>query len=81
MRCVSSSFCFLSLTLIINTNYNALKIVEGPEIQKELTSITGQKTVPFIFINGHFIGGNSDLQDLVQKGKITSTSFIKEGKL
>jgi glutaredoxin 3 len=35
---------------------------DGPTIQEHLLAMTGQKTVPCIFIGGKFIGGNSDLQ-------------------
>jgi glutaredoxin 3 len=34
----------------------------GKAIQKVLRDITGQTTVPNIFIDGKHIGGNSDLQ-------------------
>ncbi|ODQ47959.1 hypothetical protein PICMEDRAFT_32504 [Pichia membranifaciens NRRL Y-2026] len=37
---------------------------EGSEIQDALAKITGQRTVPNVFINGKHIGGNSDLQSL-----------------
>lgn len=37
---------------------------DGDEIQQALAQITGQRTVPNIFIKGKHIGGNSDLQAL-----------------
>lgn len=40
------------------------KIEDGDDIQNALAKITGQRTVPNIFINGKHIGGNSDLQAL-----------------
>lgn len=39
-------------------------IDNGDEIQNILAKITGQRTVPNIFINEKHIGGNSDLQAL-----------------
>ena len=45
-------------------------LANGAEIQNELLSQTGQKTVPNIFIAGAHIGGNSDLQQLYQNGKL-----------
>lgn len=39
-------------------------IDNGDEIQNALAKITGQRTVPNIFINQKHIGGNSDLQAL-----------------
>ena len=39
---------------------------DGSMIQQELFTLTGQKTVPNIFIGGTPIGGNSELQALHQ---------------
>lgn len=38
------------------------EVADGAEIQQALHEITGQKTVPNVFIAGKHIGGNSDLQ-------------------
>lgn len=35
---------------------------DGSAIQESLADITGQRTVPNIFINKEHIGGNSELQ-------------------
>ncbi len=35
---------------------------DGSELQNALYEITGQRTVPNVFINKDHIGGNSDLQ-------------------
>ena len=35
-----------------------------------LFELTGQETVPNIFIGGKHIGGNSDLQDGLKKGSV-----------
>lgn len=37
---------------------------DGPVIQGELLRLSGQRTVPNIFIGGAHIGGNSDLQQI-----------------
>ncbi|KAL7276753.1 Glutaredoxin [Rhizina undulata] len=37
-------------------------IDDGTELQEALREISGQKTVPNIYINKKHIGGNSDLQ-------------------
>ncbi|ODV84208.1 hypothetical protein CANARDRAFT_69088 [[Candida] arabinofermentans NRRL YB-2248] len=50
---------------------------DGDEIQDALYSITGQRTVPSIFIGGKHIGGNSDLQAL---GKSALAAKLKEAK-
>lgn len=43
---------------------------EGSEIQSYLRELTGQSTVPNIFIGGKHIGGNSDLQELKLSGEL-----------
>lgn len=37
---------------------------DGPKLQAELLRLTGQRTVPNIFVGGTHVGGNSDLQAL-----------------
>jgi len=44
----------------------------GKDIQKALQKITGQKTVPNIFINGKHFGGCDELEDAVEKGTAES---------
>lgn len=46
------------------------RVKNGLTLQRGLTDITGQKTVPNIFINGKHIGGNSDLQKLARGGRL-----------
>ncbi|ABN67260.1 Glutaredoxin, partial [Scheffersomyces stipitis CBS 6054] len=53
---------FKLVELDINSN--------GSEIQRGLQELTGQRTVPNVFINGKHIGGNSDLQALNSSGKL-----------
>lgn len=43
---------------------------DGSEIQEALYELTGQKTVPNVFIGGQHIGGNSDVQELKIAGKL-----------
>lgn len=42
----------------------------GSEIQDALEEISGQKTVPNVYINGKHIGGNSDLETLKKNDKL-----------
>lgn len=37
------------------------KSTDGPEIRKELTGVTRQRTVPYVFSHGNFIGGFTEL--------------------
>lgn len=43
---------------------------DGDAIQEAVTELTGQKTIPNIFIGGEHIGGNDDLQKLKREGKL-----------
>ncbi|CAB9501463.1 Glutaredoxin-2, mitochondrial [Seminavis robusta] len=42
----------------------------GPAIQDALLEITGQRTVPNVFVKGTHIGGNDDTQLAAKMGKI-----------
>ncbi|KAJ5500356.1 hypothetical protein LT330_002181 [Penicillium expansum] len=60
-------YCDSSKKLLdsLDTKYTALELdleEEGAAIQSALAEISGQRTVPNIFINKKHIGGNSDLQ-------------------
>ncbi|KAH0548266.1 hypothetical protein GP486_008031 [Trichoglossum hirsutum] len=56
LREKGASFHVVELDQVANV------IDDGPEIQAALAELTGQRTVPNIFINKKHIGGNSDLQ-------------------
>lgn len=45
---------------------------DGADIQAALAELTGQKTVPNVFIKGEHIGGNSDVQALKSQDKLES---------
>lgn len=61
---------------LMNSLTSDYKVVElntltnGSAIQTALKEMTGQSTVPNIFINRKHIGGNSDLQSLNSAGKL-----------
>lgn len=42
---------------------------DGDDIQSALHKMTGQRTVPNVFIGQVHIGGNSDLEAVVKNGK------------
>ncbi|KAH3674862.1 hypothetical protein WICMUC_003065 [Wickerhamomyces mucosus] len=46
------------------------QIDDGADIQDALRELTGQRTVPSIFIDGKHIGGDSDLQSLKSTGEL-----------
>ncbi|UNI17783.1 Glutaredoxin [Purpureocillium takamizusanense] len=43
---------------------------DGGDLQDALEQITGQRTVPNVFIGHKHIGGNSDVQALVKSGEL-----------
>ena len=43
---------------------------DGAEIQAELLSLTGQRTVPNVFVKGAHLGGNDDTQRAISSGKL-----------
>eukprot|EP00555_Chaetoceros_dichaeta_P002705 CAMPEP_0198250764 /NCGR_PEP_ID=MMETSP1447-20131203/1820_1 /TAXON_ID=420782 /ORGANISM="Chaetoceros dichaeta, Strain CCMP1751" /LENGTH=142 /DNA_ID=CAMNT_0043935637 /DNA_START=8 /DNA_END=436 /DNA_ORIENTATION=- len=43
---------------------------DGKLIQDELYEITGQRTVPNVFVSGMPIGGNSDVQRMKEEGSL-----------
>eukprot|EP00600_Ochromonadales_sp_CCMP1393_P007445 CAMPEP_0174962924 /NCGR_PEP_ID=MMETSP0004_2-20121128/5041_1 /TAXON_ID=420556 /ORGANISM="Ochromonas sp., Strain CCMP1393" /LENGTH=99 /DNA_ID=CAMNT_0016211485 /DNA_START=129 /DNA_END=428 /DNA_ORIENTATION=+ len=44
------------------------KMDEGTDIQAELLSMTGQRTVPNVFVKGKHVGGNDDTQAAIKSG-------------
>ena len=56
----------------LNAKYTAVElnqVDDGDDIQNALHKLTGQRTVPNIFIGQVHIGGNSDLEAVVKNGK------------
>jgi glutaredoxin 3 len=56
----------------LKAKYTAIELnqeSDGDDIQNALHKLTGQRTVPNIFINRVHIGGNSDLEAVVKNGK------------
>ena len=43
---------------------------DGPAIQGALLSMSGQRTVPSVWIGGSFVGGNSETQSAFRTGKL-----------
>nr|POF05691.1 glutaredoxin-c5, chloroplastic [Quercus suber] len=43
---------------------------QGPQVQKVLERLTGQHTVPNVFIGGNHIGGCTDTVKLYRKGEL-----------
>ncbi|KAF4977185.1 hypothetical protein FDECE_18383 [Fusarium decemcellulare] len=57
----------------LNAAYELLEldqIPDGSDLQDALEQISGQRTVPNVYINKKHIGGNSDIQSLKSAGKL-----------
>ena len=53
--------------------YGVIELDQDPRgirMHEELIKEYGQKTVPYVFIKGQLIGGNSDLQLIVKKDQL-----------
>ncbi|KAJ1832509.1 Glutaredoxin [Coemansia sp. RSA 2706] len=50
---------------------------DGQAIQDSLLKLTGQRTVPNIFVNGHHVGGCSETLDALDNGSLLK---LLEGK-
>ncbi len=44
----------------------------GPALQAVLAEMTGQKSVPNVWVNGEFVGGNDVTQEMYKKGELMS---------
>lgn len=56
-------------------SYEALEldqIANGAEFQSTLAAMTGQRTVPSVWINGKFVGGSDKVAELQSRGKLSS---------
>ena len=52
------------------TVYELNKMDDGADIQDALLELTGQRTVPNVFIKGEHIGGNDDCQKAAKEGTL-----------
>jgi len=46
------------------------QVDNGDEIQRALQVISGQRTVPNVFVKGQHLGGNDDTQAAARNGKL-----------
>ncbi|ERE73061.1 glutaredoxin-2 [Cricetulus griseus] len=71
----SCSYCSMAKKIFHDMNVNC-KVVEldmleyGSQFQDALHKMTGERTVPRIFVNGTFIGGATDTHRLHKEGKL-----------
>mgnify|MGYP002783662080 CR=1 FL=1 len=56
--------------------YELDQMTNGAMIQQQLLAMTGQATVPSVWINGEFLGGNSDTQMAFQRGELAKRVML-----
>ena len=52
------------------------KMESGDAIQDHLYRMTSQSTVPSVWINGKFVGGNSDTETLMRNGELETLLLL-----
>jgi len=69
-------YCVKVKELLQSINVSNMKVIEldqsddGPKLQQVLGTITGQTTVPSVWVGGKFIGGCDDTTKLHKQGKL-----------
>eukprot|EP00127_Corallochytrium_limacisporum_P001686 Clim_evm23s77 gene=Clim_evmTU23s77 len=59
----------------INADVHIMELdqeAHGSDIQSYLATVSGQRTVPNVFINGQHLGGNSDVQAASRNGQLST---------
>lgn len=67
-------YCIEAKKLLQENNiiFNNIDLTSNKELHQKLAIKTGQSTVPYIFLNGKFIGGYQDLLELINTNKLES---------
>lgn len=68
--CAQTKALFRSLPGIQLKVHELDKESNGYMVQDELSKMTGQRTVPNVFVNNQHVGGNQDVQQLYRTGKL-----------
>jgi glutaredoxin 3 len=71
----SSAFCVHCFTAkrLLNARgipFDEIDVTSDREGRKRLARETGQRTVPWVFIDGRLIGGSRELYDLDRRGEL-----------
>ena len=67
-------YCHLAKRLLKDRGlaFHEVDLTTQSNIERELVTRTGQRTVPQIFIGDRFIGGYTELAALIRDGRLTS---------
>ncbi len=66
------SYCVRAKLLLSRKSvaFQEIDVSRDPEKRRWLAEVTGQSTVPQIFINGQSVGGCDDIHDLDRQGRL-----------
>lgn len=66
-------FCVHAKRLLTqkNVTFKEIAVDNDPQLRKEMTRLSGQRTVPQIWINDQHIGGCDELYKLEQSNKLS----------
>eukprot|EP00531_Pseudo-nitzschia_arenysensis_P003257 CAMPEP_0116135402 /NCGR_PEP_ID=MMETSP0329-20121206/11169_1 /TAXON_ID=697910 /ORGANISM="Pseudo-nitzschia arenysensis, Strain B593" /LENGTH=101 /DNA_ID=CAMNT_0003630195 /DNA_START=110 /DNA_END=415 /DNA_ORIENTATION=+ len=73
-------YCKATKSLFSKPEFSGINVVtheldkrsDGSDIQASLLDMSGQRTVPSVWIGGKFLGGNSETQSAYQSGELQS---------
>ena len=68
--CTATKELFASLDVDITVHELDKMGDDGPALQHALLQMTGQKSVPNVFVKGQHMGGNDDTQAAAKEGKL-----------
>jgi glutaredoxin 3 len=70
------SYCVMAKDLLAaqGVEYDYVELGENHDLYQKLVKNTGQRTVPYVYINGEFLGGYQDLRNLADSGKLSASS-------
>jgi glutaredoxin 3 len=66
------SFCYAAKNLLAKRGlaYEEISLSDNPLVEKEMRDLTGGRTVPQIVIDGHPIGGYTELVEMDMDGEL-----------
>ena len=65
-------YCILAKELLDKNAipYEVIELGNNRDLHQKMADQTGQNTVPYVYVNGEFIGGYKSLQELEESGKL-----------
>ena len=65
-------YCMAARNLLSDkdVNYTEIAVDSNPELRAEMTRLSGQRTVPQIWIAGQHVGGYTDLAAIESSGEL-----------